>query len=140
MMELGILSAVSIIAKKAGINRTTTYDILHQLEEKGVVISQAKKNNRYYEALPPEKIINYLNRQQDKYAKLSVEALNLLPELQSHYRVTGRPRVYFYEGDEGLMRVYEETLTSSGEILGYAAEQEGIEWYLDSYLQRTSLI
>lgn len=136
MMELGVISAVSVIAKKAGINRTTTYDILHQLEEKGVVISQIRKSSRYYEALPPEKIINYLNRQQDKYAKLSAEAKNLLPELQSHYRVAGRPRVYFYEGDEGLMQVYEETLTSKGEILGYASEQEGIGWYLDSYLKR----
>lgn len=138
-MELGIASPVSTIAKKANINRTTTYDILDQLVQKGVVISQTKRGGRYYEALPPAKLIAYLKEQSEKYARLANEADQLLPELNTHYRLSSRPRVYFYEGDEGLIRVYEETLTSSEEILAYAsdqANQDAIPWYFPKYYQR----
>lgn len=138
-MELGIASPVSTIAKKANINRTTTYDILDQLVQKGVVISQTKRGGRYYEALPPAKLIAYLKEQSEKYSRLAAEADQLLPELNTHYRLSSRPRVYFYEGDEGLIRVYEETLTSSEEILAYAsdqANQDAIPWYFPKYYQR----
>lgn len=139
MMELGIASPVSTIAKKANINRTTAYDILHQLIQKGMVISQTKRGTRYYEGLPPAKLVAYLEEQKDKYTRLAEDAKNMLPQMNAHYRASGRPRVYFYEGEEGLIRVYEETLTSSEEILAYAsdqANQEAIPWYFPKYYQR----
>ncbi len=122
-MEIGSASAVSIIAKKAKVNRTTTYDILNSLEQKGLVVSQMRKENRYYQALPPEKIVAYLKEQSRKFSNLAENANHILPELNAHYRASGRPKVYFYEGDEGLIRVYEETLTSTEEILAYASDQ-----------------
>ena len=139
LMGLGVSSPVSTIAKKAVVNRTTTYDILEILLEKGLVISQKKKSSRYYEALPPEKIVAYLKEQSEKFSHLAQEASAMLPELNVHYRASGRPKVYFYEGDEGLIRVYEETLSSSGEILAYAsdqANQDAIPWYFPQYYKR----
>lgn len=139
LMGLGASSPVSTIAKKAIVNRTTTYDILEILLEKGLVISQKKKSSRYYEALPPEKIVAYLKEQSEKFSYLAQEASAMLPELNVHYRASGRPKVYFYEGDEGLIRVYEETLSSSEEILAYAsdqANQDAIPWYFPQYYKR----
>lgn len=139
LMGLGVSSPVSTIAKKAIVNRTTTYDILEILLEKGLVISQKKKSSRYYEALPPEKIVAYLKEQSEKFSHLAQEASAMLPELNVHYRASGRPKVYFYEGDEGLIRVYEETLSSSEEILAYAsdqANQDAIPWYFPQYYKR----
>jgi len=139
-LELGEASPVSTIAKKAAVNRTTTYDILELLAKKGLVIVSTAKKYRYYRAQPPEKIVAYLKEQSEKFARLAEETENILPELNSHYRaLTGRPRVYFYEGYEGLIRVYEETLTSSEEILAYAsdqANQEAVEWYFPKYYKR----
>lgn len=140
-MELGVPSPASTIAKKANINRTTTYDILNSLIEKGLILSQKKRSNLFYEALPPEKIVAYLQAQQKKFSRLCKEAEQLLPELNTHYRPSGRPKVYFYEGEEGLIRVYEETLTSSEEILAYAsdqANQDAIPWYFPAYYKRRS--
>lgn len=139
LIALGISSPVSTIAKKANINRTTTYDILEMLLEKGLVIGQKKKSSQYYEALPPEKIVAYLKEQSEKFAHLAQDAQKILPELNAQYKVSGRPKVYFYEGDEGLIRVYEETLTSHEEILAYAsdqANQDAIPWYFPQYYQR----
>ncbi|MBU0981984.1 hypothetical protein KKC94_04815 [Patescibacteria group bacterium] len=139
-LELGESSPVSTIAKKANVNRTTTYDILENLLQKGLVIIVTKKNIHYYQAQPPTKLITHFEEQSKKFARLAEEATEILPELTSHYRaLSGRPRVYFYEGDEGLIRVYEETLTSSEEILAYAsdqANQDAIPWYFPEYYKR----
>lgn len=139
-LELGAVSAVSTIAARSKLQRTTAYDILRSLEQKGVVISVKSRKNRYYEALPPEKLIAYLKEQSAQYARLAYEAKEMLPQLHARFRSQGdRPRVYFYEGDEGLVRVYEETLSSTGEILGYACDQtnqEALPWYFPKYYKR----
>lgn len=142
-MEIGTASAVSTLAKKAAINRTTAYDILEQLVVKGIMIAQTKKSGRYYQALPPAKLVAFLKEQSEKFSRLASEADKLLPQLNAQYRVSGRPKVYFYEGDEGLIRVYEETLTSSEEILAYAsdqANQEAIPWYFPQYYKRRAAL
>lgn len=139
-LELGEASPVSTIAKRAQINRTTAYDILESLVNRGLVISSRAKRHQYYRAQDPEKLVTHLQEESQKYARLAEEAKEALPELKSHYRaLTDRPRVYFYEGDEGLIRVYEETLTSTEEILAYAsdqANQDAIPWYFPEYYKR----
>ena len=139
-LELGAASPVSTIAKKANILRTTAYNILNSLTQKGVVVSYDKNGTQYYEALPPAKLVAFLKEESQRLARLADEADKLVPELNTHYRaLTGRPRVYFYEGDEGLIRVYEETLTSHEEILAYAsdqANQDAIPWYFPKYYKR----
>jgi len=140
MLELGVASPVSSIAKRSGINRTTTYDILNILIEKGLIISSKHGSYLYFRAQPPEKLVAFLKEQSDKYSKLSSEAEKILPELNVHYHAASdRPRVYFYEGIEGVLRVYEETLTSSEEILAYAsdqANQNSVPWYFPQYYKR----
>lgn len=142
LLELGASSAVSIIAKKAQINRTTAYDLLESLEKRGLIISKTSKKHRTFEALPPTRLVAYLKEESEKFSRLAKESEALLPELATHYRAqSGRPKVYFYEGEEGLIRVYEETLTSSGEILAYAsdqANQQAVPWYFPNYYKRRS--
>lgn len=139
-LDLGAVSAVSTIASRAKLQRTTAYDILRNLEQKGVVIAVKSKKNRYYEALPPEKVIAYLKEQSAKYARLALDAQEMLPQLNARRRShEDRPRVYFYEGEDGLRRVYEETLSSTGEILAYACDQtnqESLPWYFPKYYKR----
>lgn len=140
LLELGIASPVSTISKKALVNRTTAYDLLQSLEQKGLIISKSTKTHRSFEALPPAKLTAYLKEQSEKFSRMAKETEALLPELNTHYRAqSGRPKVYFYEGEEGLIRVYEETLTSSEEILAYAsdqANQEAVPWYFPTYYKR----
>lgn len=139
-LEVGEASPVSTIAKRAGINRTTAYDLLEQLVLRGLILTSDHKGYRSYQALDPSKLVAHLKEESIKYARLSKEAERLLPELQTHYHSrSDRPRVYFYEGVEGLMRVYEETLASKGEILAYACSQENaltIPGYFPRYYKR----
>lgn len=140
LLELGIGSPVSVIAKRAQVNRTTCYDLLDALEQKGLIIAKTIGGQKRFEALPPAKLAAYLKEQSEKFSRMAKETEALLPELNAHYRgSSGRPRVYFYEGEEGLIRVYEETLNSSEEILAYAsdqANQEAVPWYFPLYYKR----
>lgn len=139
-LEVGEASPVSTLAKKAGINRTTAYDILEGLVQRGLLVSSEHKGFRSYRAQPPEKLITYLKEEADRFLRLSQEAKSILPELNIHYHaLSDRPRVYFYEGEEGLVRVYEETLTSKEEIRAFAnaqVNQDLLGWYFPRYYER----
>ena len=67
------------------------------------------------------------------------EIKNILPELKSLHNVAGRPKVRFYEGKQGLIEVYEDTLTSHETILAYATVDDmhrALPNYFPEYYKR----
>lgn len=139
-LEFGEASPVSTLARKAGINRTTAYDILENLVRRGLVVTSEHKGYRTYRAQAPDQLVAHLQAESERYLRLSQEAKDILPELATHYHaLSDRPRVYFYEGEEGLVRVYEETLTSTEEIRAFAnaqVNQDILGWYFPKYYER----
>ena len=60
----------------------------------------------------------------------------VMAELESRYRPEStKPKVTFYEGDEGLVKVYEDTLTSSETIRSFASF-EGMHGALPEYFKK----
>lgn len=116
LLELGQAS-VAQIAKKAGIKRTTTYDVLASLIKKGLVRETIQGKKRLFYAEPPEKIGKLLEEKQKKLNEL-------LPALNSIYNITGsKPKIRYYEGKDGLIEVYQDTFNYKGEIVGFLAER-----------------
>jgi len=140
LLKLGEPAAVTTIAKRAQINRTTTYDILTILIQRKLAIYYTHKSIQYYSAEKPEKLITYLTEQSRKFIEMANEARELLPELRSIYNaIPSKPRVQFFEGQQGLLHVYEDTLTSSEEIRAYAsdqANQAAVPTYFPRYYKR----
>lgn len=140
LLELGEPAAVTTIAKRAKINRTTTYDILTALRKKNLAVYYTHKTIQYYSAEKPEKLITYLKGQARLFLERAEEAESLLPELHSIYNaIPGKPRVQFFEGIEGVLHAYEDTLTASEEIRAYASDQsnqEAVPNYFPKYYQR----
>ena len=131
-LELGSASVIEI-AKKAGVKRTTCYDILLELEKEGLIYETSKGKKRLFIGEDPEKIKKDLARKQGLIE-------DILPELKSIYNIKGvKPKIRFYEGKEGLKEVYNDTLKYSGELLAFASEDVakilGQEW-VDSYFKR----
>lgn len=139
-LNLGEASPVSTIARRASIHRTTVYDILEQLRRRGLIVRNKKSSGRYYRALPPNRILTYLDEESRKISRMMDDAKKYIPKLNDEYNaMANRPRVYFYEGEEGLMRVYEETLNAKGEILAYANAEVNhatMNEYLQGYYKR----
>lgn len=102
-LELGEVP-VQLIARKAGISRTSAYSVLDWLTKAGLV-SVLKKNGKYHvAATDPVQFVTILEERQRRLAAI-------LPEIRSIYnRSTVKPRIRFYEGREGVRTVLYETL------------------------------
>lgn len=138
LLELG-RGTVTQIARKAGINRTTGYDILDSLVNKGVVNISGKEPKQEYVAEPPEAIIRSLHKEAEAVKERIAKAEAFLPELRSVHATQNRPRIKFYEGTEGLKQVYEDTLTSTETIRAFANVEDmhkGLPNYFPEYYKR----
>lgn len=104
----------SQISRKAGVKRPTTYLILEQLTKKGLV-SQVKKGRYvYFQPVNPHSLL------EDQYSRYN-NLEKALPELLSlHKQFAVQPQVSFFQGKEGIIRIMEDTLKSSTELLCWA--------------------
>lgn len=119
-LELGTQPA-SVVAKKAGLKRPTTYLILEGLLKKGLVSEYTGSNVKYFTAVSPEYLLNYVEKQRRELTGHQRELENFLPQFQSlsnPYSVN--PKVRFFEGMSGIERVMNDTLTSKEPLRCYS--------------------
>ena len=142
-LELGTQPA-SVTARRAGVPRNTTRFILDKLVDGGLIKKSTRANTQLYTPEEPKNLINLLERQRvDANAKINdkISQLNeVMVELESQYRPEStKPKVTFYEGDDGLIKVYDDTLTSSETIRSYASfdgMHGGLPDYFKNYYQK----
>lgn len=105
-LELGSATVLPI-AQKAGANRTTTYDLLEDLQIKGLVSYRELRGRRYYRCNDPRKFQQMVEQQQK-----TVSAA--LPELLAMYKPSKeKPATRFYEGKEEIALIYKELLKAT---------------------------
>lgn len=138
LLELGP-SSVSEIAIKAKVNRTTAYDILEALVFHGLV-THVKEKKKHYSAENPELLISFLEKQSKDFAEKASAAKKILPELKSIYNAAPRkPKVMYFEGDDGLINMYEDSLTAKTEILSWLNTEKTMTFspkYFNDYYKR----
>jgi sugar-specific transcriptional regulator TrmB len=114
-LQLGS-SLVQKIANFAGLNRTSAYDLLKSLEQKGFVSHTIQSGKRFYQAAQPTKLIDMLKEREALVKKI-------LPELNSLSESVGkRPNVEVYIGQEGLKTIFENILNESKSFLCIASK------------------
>ena len=92
-------SKVNEIAKKAGLLRTTAYEVLKSLVEQGLVSYVIKSGVRYFEVSDPNKLISILEEKKDKIN-------SILPELEAlKSSATEKPMIELYEGKAGIKTI-----------------------------------
>lgn len=133
-IQLGQSSAQEI-AKKAGLKRPTTTEILEGFVSRGLMNFVTEKRTRIFTAEPPQRLIDLLHEQERR-------AKTIIPQLEAMYgKAIYRPRVQFYDGTEGIKTVYENTLTvSTKELRGILSMQDLYKIpgksYMDDYVTR----
>jgi len=109
-LELG-QSTVQEIAKKAGINRPTTYFIIEGLMKRGLMSSFHKGKKQYFVAADPNRFYAILDKSKKDIDEKKRILEKVLPQLESlNPGNKDRPVVRYYEGKEGLMTITEEFL------------------------------
>lgn len=112
LLQLGA-SYVSAVARKAGVHRVVCYKVLDELARKGLVSSFLKNGMKHFSVESPVILVR-------KQQELLQRAEQLLPELLSVTNALAyKPKIQYYEGAEGVKNIFEDTLTATGEMLGY---------------------
>ncbi len=105
LLSLGIAS-VADIAKHAGLKRPTTYLILSDLVHKHLVAQIPKGKKICYKAESPNELAKEIEARKGALTEA-------LPELQELFKTNSvAPKIRFYEGKAGLMKLYEEIFRS----------------------------
>lgn len=112
VLEAGEIS-VSRIAGKTHLKRTSVYDILETLKERGVVSVTKRKGVQYVSALSPRNLIGQFKQA----ASLAEDALPQLMEMA--YSSPLKPRMRFYEGIDGLKEILRDMSFSKTQTLGF---------------------
>jgi len=109
-LELGETS-IGDIAKKAGIKRTSIYDIIGEMIDSGLIKATTRAKKKRFLASEPEELKAILKKR---------EALldQIMPQLGSlNNSGLVKPKILFYEGVEGLKKVYDDTLEHKSTII-----------------------
>lgn len=101
-LELGTSGAMQI-ARKAGINRGTTYLIAENLMLRGLMSSVDRDGKRNFSAEPPSHLLARMEKESMTAAERKQALSAALPELEALVKCGGpRPSVRYYEGLQGL--------------------------------------
>ncbi|AKM82251.1 MAG: transcriptional regulator TrmB [Berkelbacteria bacterium GW2011_GWE1_39_12] len=132
-LELGKTTILEI-AKHSKVKRSTVYEIIPALENKGL-IKRAKVGKKYfYLAESPKTVVTLIKEREKRFAEA-------LPQLMSLFNSQEeRPKVYFYQGPEEIKQMYEDTIREGKDILNYTSiinlyQYLDKEW-VDDYIKR----
>lgn len=111
LLKLGS-SPVSKIKEESQLHRTTIYDFVEKLLNKGLINYVIRNNVKYYNATDPEKIVEFLKEKLNRINKI-------LPELKQLKQFQKEEiKVEVYKGTEGLKTVMLECLRLGKEVVG----------------------
>lgn len=125
MLELGPAS-VQDIAKKAGVNRATTYVMIETLKKRGLMSTFEKGRKTVFVAESPDKLKRLadteLHAAQEKEDRLA----SMMPNFMALFNSSSqeKPAIRFFEGDEGFRAVREMYAQTKDEMLCFLAIDE----------------
>jgi HTH-type transcriptional regulator, sugar sensing transcriptional regulator len=130
-LKLGTTTA-NQIAIDSGVKRTTTYEVIESLKQKGIVSTFKKDKKSFFEATDPKRLISIL-KEKEKLIE------NILPELEKMQKSTSeKPTVQLFIGKEGIKTIFEEILEHKMDywISGNTDIFEKLGYYFPNFIQR----
>lgn len=103
LLEIGEAQA-GRLSKKTQINRTTTYDSLERLLEKGLISYSLQAGRKVFQASSPEKLMENIKEQEHA-------AGEIIPELQQIYRSFKiKEESHMHQGRKGIKSILHDIL------------------------------
>ncbi len=129
--------AVSIIAKRLGLNRSSTYTLLRSLEKKGLVSSYVNGNLQFFTANDPNCLIGFLDRKCRTFDYYRNEMLSMVDTFRAlaEARVEKKPIVRYFDGLEGVKAIMDDVIDSGAkEYMAYLCLDKWFESGLKGFL------
>ncbi len=119
LLELG-KGSISDLTKKSGIKRTTAYDIIDSMRQKGLIEISTKGKRKIYSAVNPQIIAEQLENKKRTLQRVLPELLSITNALDN------KPKIRFFEGEEGVREVYCDVFNyPNQEVLVWSSNRDG---------------
>jgi len=121
-LALTSVSAVSALSlsRSLAVPRTSVYDALMRLIEKGLVEKVVKSKSTWYKASPVSVLGNFVEEQGSKLASMKEALDSLTLQLKNRAGDLKTTEVRYYEGAEGMRQMVWNCLKAKKEIVGYS--------------------
>ncbi|MDD5083832.1 MAG: helix-turn-helix domain-containing protein [Candidatus Moranbacteria bacterium] len=132
-LELGKGTAQQI-SLKSGLKRPTTYVVIEDLMQQGLISSFYEGKKQYFVAENPERLVDMLQKQRQEVSKKEDQLKMIMPQLQSiNNRQADKPVVKYYEGKEGVISMVQDcTKSAYGQEICMAYSRDAIKNVFDS--------
>lgn len=111
LLELGS-STVGPIVKKARVAYSNVYDILNRLIDKGLVSYIVKSKTKYFQAVGPGNLADYLDKKEHEIAQQKEALTEMLPKLSSIQGNVPEQEAEIFLGKKGMKAAYEKFFNS----------------------------
>lgn len=131
-LEIGKGTAQEL-AKKAGLNRPTTYFVLERLMKMGLVSSLNEEKHQHFIPESPTQLERLLLEQEAQLQQRKEKTHTLVNQLKTiNAAKTGEPIVKYYLGKEGILRMAKASFTKKeeGSEMWLAYSEETLSRYL----------
>ncbi|MBU1201628.1 MAG: helix-turn-helix domain-containing protein [Nanoarchaeota archaeon] len=126
LLDIGASNAGKI-SKKSKINRTTVYDSINRLLDKGLVTYVLQSNRKVFKAVSPTKLLEII-RDQETIAK------EILPELEMRFKSSKETETSsIYEGKKGIKSILCDILKTK-EYVCYGSSGKFLDIMKHDYL------
>lgn len=128
----------SKISKIGGESRTHTYDTLNKLLNDGLATYVVKNNVKYFKAVDPEKLLDYLKEKEARIKEEEKEVLEIIPELKKIRESLRKEetKIEVYEGKEGLKTLLNDIIRKGKEFVTWGARSRPQEFLPDFVVAR----
>ena len=109
LLKLGSATAQQIM-KESGLHRSRVYDSLEKLQQAGLASSVVKDYKQYFQAVKPEKLLEYIDEKKEAIKQIIPE----LKQLEGMKKEEINASVY--KGKEGLKTIHSEMLKEGKDI------------------------
>lgn len=134
MLEIGQGPATTIITK-ADLKKGITYAVLKNLEKRGLVSSFGKEGKTYFRAEDPQKLLDLVEEKKREVDSLRNSLSEIVPKLTSQYKLAiGKPTIRYFEGKEGLVKVFEDIYGPGKEIVWGCVDLEKSDEAFPAYI------
>lgn len=138
LSEYGSLRA-SQLARDLKLPKTTIIESLYLLEEKGLVSRIKQKNSFIFSAEDPEILLLHLDQKEKEIRTNRALLVKALPSFRTIKSDKNIPKVRYFEGHDGIIQLYEDSLRSKSDIHAYGSSEDELHYlpdYFPTYWER----
>ncbi|MFH1590485.1 MAG: helix-turn-helix domain-containing protein [archaeon] len=128
LFELGSVSSGPIV-QETGMRKSTVYESIRRLSEKGLVSYVIKQGKKHFDAQDPEKIVDFIHQQKRQLDEVERDAHTFIQEIKQGFGVLKpKAEAHVLEGIEGFKTMRRDVLRhAKGELLLIGAIAREIE-------------